>query len=336
MIIDIHGHVVAPPELYAYQSSLMASRGAHGRGKVNVSDEKLMNAIWGSRQGEKKTHIELLNEVGTDIQFISPRPFHAMHAAKPEKIVHWYTEEANNLIARVCKLFPNRFLGIAGLPQNADVSPVNVLVEMERCIKELGFVGVMLNPDPNEGIGTPPPGLGDEYWYPVYEKAVELDIPILIHSASCQSHRESYSLHFINEETIAVISLLNSKVFEMFPTLKIVISHAGGAVPYQIGRFMAGRYRTNSEPFEQSIRKLYFDTCLYTKDSLELLFKTVGVDRCMFGTENPGTGSAINPNTGMYMDNTRPVIESIEWLTQEDKKKIFSETAIKVYNLQLR
>jgi 4-oxalmesaconate hydratase len=257
-----------------------------------------------------------------------------MHSAKPEKIVHWYTEEANNLIARVCKLFPNRFLGIAGLPQNADVSPKNAIPEMERCIKELGFVGIMLNPDPNEGVGTPPPGLGDEYWYPIYEKAVELDVPILIHSASCQSHRESYSLHFINEETIAVISLLNSKVFEVFPTLKIVISHAGGAVPYQIGRFMAGRYRTNAEPFEESIRKLYFDTCLYTKDSLELLFKTVGVDRCMFGTENPGTGSAINPNTGMYMDNTKPVIESIEWLSEKEKNMIFSETAIKVYNLR--
>ena len=333
MIIDIHGHVVAPPELYAYQSSLLASRGAHGKGRLHIDDERLINAVWNSRQ-EPKTHLELLNEVGTDIQFISPRPFQAMHSAKPERIVHWYTEAANNVIARLCTLFPNRFRGIAGLPQNAGISPKNTLDELERCIKELGFVGVMLNPDPHEGEGPPPPGLGDEYWYPVYEKLVELDVPALVHSASCVSPRESYSLHFINEETIAVASLLGSKVFEDFPTLKIVISHAGGAIPYQIGRFMAGRYRSKAEPFEEAIRKLYFDTCLYTKDALELLFKTVGTDRCMFGTENPGTGSAINPHTGMYMDNTKPIIESIDWLTEKDKSMIFGETATKVYKLK--
>ncbi len=333
MIIDIHGHVVAPSELYEFQAMLLASRGGHGKGHLNIDDEKLMRTVWTHRPGEKKTHIELLNEVGTNMQFISPRPFTAMHHEKPERIVHWYTEEANNLIARVCKLFPGRFLGIAGLPQNEGVSPKNTLDELERCVKELGFIGCMLNPDPNEGQGTPPPGLGDEYWYPLYEKLVELDIPALVHSASCLSHRESYSLHFINEESIAVMSLLNSKVFQDFPTLKIVISHAGGAIPYQIGRFMASRYNAKAEPFEESIRKLYFDTCLYTKDALELLFKTVGTDRCMFGTENPGNGSAINPHTGQYMDNTRPIIESIAWLTDEDKNMIFSETAKKVYNL---
>jgi OH-DDVA meta-cleavage compound hydrolase len=335
MIIDIHGHVVAPPELYAYQSILLSSRGSHGKGKVEVDDDTLINTVWKARPGTpKKTHIELLNEVGTTMQFISPRPFSALHSVKPEKIVHWYTEEANNLIARLCKLFPGRFMGIAGLPQNMGVPIENTLEELERCVKELGFISCIINPDPYEGLGTPP-GLGDEYWYPLYEKLVELDVPALIHSAGCISERENYSLHFINEETIAVMSLLNSNVFKDFPSLKIVISHAGGAIPYQFGRFQAARYRANKEPFEESIRKLYFDTCLYTKDALELLFKMVGTDRCMFGTENPGSGSAIHPGTGRYMDDTKPVIESIEWLTDHDKQMIFSENAKKVYNLKL-
>jgi len=43
----------------------------------------------------------------------------------------------------------------------------------------------MINPDPYEGSGTPTPGMGDEYWYPLYEKMVQMDIPALIHSASC-------------------------------------------------------------------------------------------------------------------------------------------------------
>jgi len=336
MIIDIHGHVLAPPELYAYQSSLLASRGAHGRGGVRVSDEQILNAVWGHGVDTPKTHLELLDAGGVDIQFVSPRPFQMIHSVKPEKVVHWYTEEANNIIARVVKLNPNRFRGVGGLPQNMGVSPKNCIPEMERCVKELGFVGIMLNPDPNEGQGELPPGLGDEYWYPIYEKAVELDVPLLVHSASCVSPRETYSLHFIQEETVAVISLLNSKVFQDFPNLKIVISHGGGAVPYQMGRWMAGRYnRPGAEYFEDAMRKLYYDTCLYTKDALELLFKSVGTDRVLFGTEIPGTGTSINPKTGRSMDHTKPIIESIEWLTEDQKKAIFSENAIKLYNLKL-
>ena len=70
------------------------------------------------------------------------------------------------------------------LPQFRDTSPENCLEELERCVTELGFVGCLINPDPVEGDGAPPPGMGDEFWYPLYEKLVELDVPALVHSAS--------------------------------------------------------------------------------------------------------------------------------------------------------
>ena len=332
MVIDIHGHVVAPPELYAYRAGLLAGRGAHGRGRLNIDDEKLKNAVWSGGGGALK-HVDVLQEVGTDMQLISPRPYQMMHSEKPERIVRWYTEAVNNVIAQVCKIYPDVFRGVAGLPQSAGVSPKNSLEELERCVKEMGFAGCLLNPDPNEGQ-EPPPGLGDEYWYPLYEKLVELDVPALVHSASSRSPREPYSLHFIIEETIGIVSLLNSRVFEDFPALKLVISHGGGAIPYQMGRFRAARYRRKSKDlFEESIRRLYFDTCIYTKESLELLFKVAGPDRCMFGTERPGTGTVADPQTGRFMDDLKPVIESIEWLTENDRKMIFEENARKVFRL---
>ena len=332
MVIDIHGHIVAPPELYAYKSGLLAGRGAHGKGRLKIDDESLKNAVWSGGGGALK-HMDVLREVGTDMQLISPRPYQMMHSEKPERIVRWYTEAVNNTIAQLCKIYPDTFRGVAGLPQNAGVSPKNSLEELERCVKELGFAGCLLNPDPNEGE-EPPPGLGDEHWYPLYEKMVELDVPAIVHSAGSRSPREPYSLHFINEETIAVISLLNSRVFEDFPALKIVICHGGGAIPYQMGRFRAARYRRgNQNRFEESIRRLYFDTCIYTKESLELLFRVAGPDRCLFGTERPGTGTAIDPQTGRYMDDLKPVIESIEWLSEKDRKMIFEENARKVFRL---
>ena len=152
----------------------------------------------------------------------------------------------------------------------------------------------MLNPDPYEGTAQPP-ALSDRFWYPVWEAVCELDVPVLIHSAGCRPPaRESYSLHFIQEETLAVAALLSSSVLDDFPALKIIVSHGGGAIPYQRGRFQPGALRAGTT-FEEQLRKLYYDTCLYTRDSIELLLRAVGTDRCLFGTEKPGTGSSVDP-----------------------------------------
>ena len=328
MIIDTHAHLVAPPELYAYKSQLLAARDYHGKGNPNISDERLETFA--------KQNIQIMDSVGTDVQFISPRPFQVIHSEKPAAIVHWFAEVTNDTIARTVKLFPDRFRGVVGLPQVAG-EPVSVaLPELERCVKDLGFVGCLLDPDPWEGTGYVPP-MGDEYWYPLYEKLVELDVPALVHSAACKNGRESYSNHFITEEGIAIMSLLNSRVFHDFPKLKLVISHGGGSVPYQIGRWRAHRFvemkaHADLEDFDTSLKRLYYDTVLYNPESLDLLFRLVGTDRCMFGTEKPGSGTAQDPKTGAWLDDLKPVIESIGWLTAEDKRRIFEDNAKQVYS----
>ena len=85
--------------------------------------------------------------------------------------------------------------------------------------------------------------------------------------------------------------------------------------------------------FSDGVRKLYFDTVLYTADALRLLIETIGVEHCLFGTECPGVGSSINPATGRSMDNMRPMIENIEWLSASDRKKIFEDNAREVFKL---
>ena len=115
----------------------------------------------------------MLDRVGTELQLLSPRPFQMMHNAKPGRLVHWFTEETNNIIARSCKLLPQRFVGIAGLPQVAGEPIQVVLPELERCVK-MGFRGCLLNPDPFENGPEEAPPLGDHYWYPLYERCIEL------------------------------------------------------------------------------------------------------------------------------------------------------------------
>ena len=332
MIIDSHGHVTAPDKLYVYKAGLISHRGAHGRGSSGATDEDVKNALNEPVFGGS-SHLDQLKEVGTDMQLISPRPYQMMHSEQA-KLVNWYIEETNNIIAKQTKLYPNVFRGVCGLPQNPGVSPKNCFAELERCVKQLGFVGCLLNPDPGEAGGIETPGLGDRYWYPLYEKLCELDVVGHIHSAGCRSERLPYSLHFINEESIGVLSLLNSNVFKDFPTLKILVSHGGGAIPYHWARFEASSLRQpGATRFSERMRNIWYDTVIYSSDSLALLIKTVGADRCLFGTERPGVGTVKDPRTGKWMDETRYLIEAFDWLSDADKKLIFEDNAKKLFKL---
>ncbi|MEO6379800.1 MAG: amidohydrolase family protein, partial [Caulobacteraceae bacterium] len=324
MIIDCHGHVSPPAELWAYKASILSHRGEHGRRINEITDAEILhyaNKVEMAPCG----HMDMLHRVGTDMQMLSPRPFQMMHSAKPNRVVHWFTEETNNIIARTVKLIPGKFIGVAGLPQAAGEPIENVLPELERCVK-LGFRGCLLNPDPYENGPQEAPPLGDRYWYPLYEKLCELDIPAHIHATGSQSERSPYTLHFINEESIAVFGLVNSNVFKDFPQLKVLVSHGGGAMPYQIGRFESGAAR-RGESFLEGMRKLYYDTVLYSEEALRLLIKTVGADRCLFGAECPGVGSTIDPKTGRTRDDVKPMIESFDWLSADDKHAIFEGNA---------
>jgi 4-oxalmesaconate hydratase len=321
VIVDVHGHTVAPAEMYEYQAKLFARRSPFRGPKI--SDDQLEAKLAG--------HLALLDSGQIDVQFISPRPYTMMHSLFGADVVRSWTTYVNDIIHRQVGLHPDRFRGVAGLPQFrvTDLGPA--IAELERTVTDLGFVGCLLNPDPCEGDGTSVPGLGDRYWYPLYEKLCELDVPALIHSASCSSPRESYSLHFINEESIAVLGLVNSQVFDDFPTLKVVVAQGGGAIPYQLGRFRAGGLKSGQVDFAVRLRRLWFDTVLYSADGLELLFKVVGPDRCRFGTEAPGTGAAVDPATGLSLDDLKPVIDGLSTITDDDRRLIFEENARAVY-----
>lgn len=323
MIIDSHAHVVVPPESYKYMAELVASR-ANPAAAPKLTDEAVRTA--------GQSIVDIMDKVGTDIQFLSPRPYMQMHSVKPAKVTALWTQHMNDLVYRTVQMFPTRFRGVAGLPQYRDESPANCLAELEFRVKEQGFIGCLLNPDPTEGDGAPPPGLGDPFWYPLYEKLCELDIPALIHSAGSCQPRESYTLKFINEESIAIVSLMQSTVFEKFPNLKLIVPHGGGAIPYHMGRFRAWSVRKGGAFFDDQLKRLHFDTTTYDQDALELLFKVVGPERVLFATENPGTGSAIDPKTGRAYDDLKPVIEAIPFLTEADRRNVFECNCTRLYS----
>lgn len=338
MIIDCHAHVSAPAELWAYKALQISSRGTHGRGGVRVTDDQIREAVEQHAEIGPYSHMDYIDHVHTDMQAVSPRPFQLMHSEKPSLIVQWFHEEVNNIIYRETQMYPDRFFGIAGLPQPCGEPLDMAIAELERCVNELGFKGALLNPDPYENSGQKAPPMGDKYWYPLYEKFCELDVVAHIHGTGSRCEREPYSLHFINEETTAVFGLINSNVFDDFPDLKILVSHGGGAIPYQLGRFEAGTLRRSggdeSRLFSNRIKKLYFDTVLYTQDAVELLVKTVGADRCLFGAECPGIGSEVHPHTGRCMDDVAPSIKALDVIGDDEKDAILQGNAVDLFKLQ--
>jgi len=333
LIIDCHAHVSAPKAYWAYKAGLVSHRGSHGKGRLHLSDADILHA-WNAKEMAPTGHLDHMQACGIDVQMISPRPFQMMHSEKPAAIVHYWTEATNDVIHRSCELMPEKFFGIAGLPQAAGRPVEECFPELERCVKELGFRGCILNPDPYENGKRKAPPLNDRYWYPLYEKLCELDVVGHIHATGSRNPaREPYTLHFINEETTAVYGLVSSDVLDDFPDLKILVSHGGGAIPYQLGRFDSASARREGERFRDRMRRLYYDTVLYTEGALELLIKTVGVDRVLYGAECPGVGSAINPDTGLTFDNIVPYIQKFDWLSDDDQVQILEKNARELFRL---
>ncbi|PWK76731.1 amidohydrolase family protein [Aminobacter sp. AP02] len=338
-IIDCHAHMAVPHQLPAYKASILSHRGAHGRKVPPVSNEALEQAF-NRVEMAPMGHLACLDQAGVDIQLLSPRPFQLMHSEEPKKLVHWYVEYANDIIAQECALYPERFYGVAGLPQTGDSPITEALPELERCVKEFGFRGCLINPDPFENNGRMAPPMGDRYWYPLYEKLCELDVVGHIHSASSRApEREPYSLHFINEETTAVYGLCKSTVLEDFPELKILVSHGGGAIPYQLGRFDAttvprNGMSTSGVRFRDRLQKLYFDTVLYSREAIELLVKVVGASQCLYGAEMPGVGSSIDPETGETFDTIIPHINGLSFISDDERKAILGGNAARLFKIE--
>jgi 4-oxalmesaconate hydratase len=330
MIIDCHGHyTTAPKALQAYRDAqiegLKDLSRPRTKGRVDISDDDL-------RQSLESAQLKLQRERGSDVTIFSPRASAmAHHIGDATTSLHW-SQQCNDLIHRVCSLYPDNFVGVCQLPQTPGEPLANCAEELERCVKELGFIGCNLNPDPSGGRWTAPP-LTDRYWYPFYEKMVELDVPAMVHvSSSCNPNFHTTGAHYINADTTAFMQFLTSDLFKDFPALRIIIPHGGGAVPYHWGRYRGLAQDMKRPPLDELIRdNVFFDTCVYHLAGIELLLKVVPADNVLFGSEMVGAVRGIDPETGHYFDDTKRYIDALPTLSAEDRNKIFEGNARKVY-----
>ena len=330
MIIDCHGHyTTAPKALEEYRQRQIAglkdSTHIPVKGSLAISDDQIRESLEGAQ-------LRMQRERGTDLTVFSPRAGGMGHHIGNETTSRHWSEICNELIHRVCTLYPANFVGVCQLPQTPGVPPKNCIGELERCVRDFGFIGCNLNPDPSGGYWTDPP-LTDKWWYPLYEKMVELDVPAMVHvSASCNPNFHFTGAHYINADTTAFMQFIQSDLFKDFPNLRFVIPHGGGAVPYHWGRYRGIAQDMGRPPLrELLLDNVFFDTCVYHRPGIELLLKVIPADNILFASEMVGAVRGIDPDTGHHYDDTKRYIDAIDWLGAAEKAKIFEGNVRKVY-----
>jgi 4-oxalmesaconate hydratase len=154
----------------------------------------------------------------------------------------------------------------------------------------------------------------------------------MIHvSTSCNPNFHTTGGHYIAADTTAFMQFLASDLFKDFPTLKFVIPHGGGAVPYYWGRYRGLAQDMKRPPLgELLLNNFYFDTCVYHLPGIELLAKVIPVDNILFVSEMVGAIRRIDPETGNHFDDTKRYIDAVVWLSEADRQKIYEGNARKV------
>lgn len=317
-VLDIHAHVSAPchgVSVLAYMQALntpiLTDPRVHELPDLGITEEG-----WAQSHGR---HLQVMEDRRIDAQLLGPRPVF-MNGMMQQPILEAWIRFVNNMIAKQVSMAPDKFVGAAQLPQNAHAEDLSHCIpELDRCVNELGFKAAYLSPDPSGDRRAP--GMHTQYWDPVYERCQSYGIPIIVHGTNCTDPRISiiphnYQIGFVWEQYLATQLLSHGDVFERFPDLKVLICHCGGA----LDRFI------KSDPHlaqKDRSKNLFFDTNALDLDFLEAAIKQRTPARMCFGTEAPGSGRAIRPETGRPGDDLVPVISGFDFLSEEDKLTIF-------------
>ena len=233
-----------------------------------------------------------------------------------------FAQRTNDVLAEAMTNFPGRFMGFAALaPQDPD----EAVKELDRAVKQLGFVGWLTHSNFGDTY------LDHEMYLPILEQAESLDVPIYIHPsfpAITQLHDYGFALAgapfgFQFETAMCLMRMILNGVFDRFPKLKIILGHFGEALPFLMERidfvFVKPWYDPDERPkIERKPSEVLCENVFVTtsgrfyEPAFRCTVEALGIDRVLFGTDYPYE----------TMSDGVEFIESIG-LSPEDKQKIY-------------
>jgi predicted TIM-barrel fold metal-dependent hydrolase len=231
----------------------------------------------------------------------------------------------NDFVAGVVRKHPTRFFGLCVLPlQNMRAS----LTELDRCVRQLGMKGILLYTNLAGKFPDEPE------FRPLFARAVELDIPVLLHPAKpitieqVKGYEMTSTLGNMFENTIALTRLLMSGILDEFPALKLVCPHLGGTLPYIVGRLdhqvnvlKRGPRNLTRSPAEY-LRSIWLDVVSPLPLAIKFGHEFMGPDRLLFSSDHPWVEPSL-------------IVSCVQQasLPGPDEQKIFSGNARKLFRL---
>jgi len=232
---------------------------------------------------------------------------------------------ANDFVAGLVRKHPKRFFGICVLPwQDVKAS----IAELDRCVQQLGMKGLLLYTNLAGRFPDEPD------FRPVLARAVELDIPVLLHPAKpitieqVKGYEMTSTLGNMFDNTIALTRLLMSGILDELPKLKLVCPHLGGTLPYIVGRLdhqvtvlKRGPRNLTRKPSEY-LQQIWLDIVSPLPLAMKFAHEFIGADRLLYSSDHPW----VEPQ--LIADTLRSV-----GLPAADEAKIFRTNAEKLFRL---
>lgn len=286
--VDVHAHYFPEPFLRS-----LADEGGppdmhveYSEAGVPILVSAIRRASLDASYWDLELRIRRMNQQGVAM--------HALSLTQP--MVHWAAPERGARLARIVNdgmiaahaAFPDRFVGCAALPVQ---DPGLALQELERVASSRAVRGVYL---PTNVGGR---NLSDPALFPLFERCAALRLPVLLHPLAVIGADRLGSYYLNNllgnpfDTAVAAASLVFGGVLDRLPRLDVVLPHAGGAMPYLVGRLQHGqkvRPETKAgarRPFTAYLRRFHYDTISHSPALLRFLVGMVGADRVMLGSD---------------------------------------------------